>query len=493
MCPRASAKKQKLTAELIVIGGGGSGLAAALAAAEKGLKNIIVLEKRGTLGGNSALASGPFGCESPAQARQRIIADKDELFKRAMDWAHWGRVNPRIIRAFLNKSGDTIRWLEGMGLEFNVIAFFPNQTPRVQHIPLGRGPHLIKVLANKCRELDVQLLLRTGAKEILLGKSGSVTGVLAAGKEDIEIKTMSVIIATGGFAGNKKLLHKYCPLYYDGFGNRGLPLMGDGLLMAQEAGAAIEDFVTLLKEGPRIDLHTWPLMGLERESTTIWVNKRGERFTDEAIGAHPFEAGNTILLQPGKVTFSLLDSSIKMKMAETLPPLDTVLLAEATKRGVKIPESLDKAFLAEAARGRVKIADTWADIAAWIGADPAILQTTIDEYNDFCNRGYDADFAKDRRYLQPLCQPPYYAIKAEAHFLDTMGGIRINERMEVFNRQDMPIRGLYAAGVATSGWEAETYCSDLNGSAFGYAINSGRIAGENATAFILDSRERHKR
>jgi fumarate reductase flavoprotein subunit len=469
MCPKASVKNQKLEADLVIIGGGGAGLAAALTAAEKGLKNIIVLEKRGALGGNSALASGPFACESPAQARQRIIADKDELFKRAMDWCHWSRVNPRIIRAFLNKSGDTIRWLEQMGLEFTVIAFFPNQNPRVQHVPQGRGPHLIKVLTGKCSELGVQLLLRTGATKILLGKDGGVTGVLASKGEDIEIRTQSVIIASGGFAGNKRLLKKYCPLYYDGFGNRGLPLMGDGLLMAQEAGAAIEDFVTLLKEGPRIDLHTWPLMGLEREGVTIWVNNHGERFADEAVGAHPFEAGNTILMQPDKVMYSLLDTSIKEILIEKLPVLD-------------------KALQSEAARNRVKIADSWEDIAGWIGADPAVLKTTIDEYNDYCDCGYDAIFAKDRRYLLPLRSAPFYVIRCEAHLLDTMGGIRINENMKVLNSHDEPIGGLYAAGVVASGWEAETYCSDLNGSAFGFAINSGRIAGENAAAFIFKTK-----
>lgn len=110
------------------------------------------------------------------------------------------------------------------------------------------------------------------------------------------------------------------------------------------------------------------------------------------------------------------------------------------------------------------------------------------EYNVYCDHGYDALFAKDRRYLLPLRQAPYYAIRCEAHFLDTMGGIRINEHMEVLNSQDRPIRGLYAAGVVASGWEAETYCSDLNGSAFGFAINSGRIAAENAAVFILKTK-----
>jgi fumarate reductase flavoprotein subunit len=67
-----------------------------------------------------------------------------------------------------------------------------------------------------------------------------------------------------------------------------------------------------------------------------------------------------------------------------------------------------------------------------------------------------------------------------AVLLDTIGGIRINERMEVLDNQGITIPGLYAAGVTTSGWESETYCSELSASAFGFAINSGRIAGENA-------------
>src|SRR5512139_838528 len=92
----------KIKAALVVIGGGGAGLAAAVAAGEKGLGPIIVMEKRSAPGGNSARASGPFACESPAQKRQRILADRDEVFQKAMDWAHWSRVDPRVIRAFLN-------------------------------------------------------------------------------------------------------------------------------------------------------------------------------------------------------------------------------------------------------------------------------------------------------------------------------------------------------------------------------------------------------
>ena len=66
---------------IVIVGGGGAGLAAAAAAAESGCKNIAVIEKHGAPGGSSAMASGIFAAESPAQKRQAIIARKEPLFQ----------------------------------------------------------------------------------------------------------------------------------------------------------------------------------------------------------------------------------------------------------------------------------------------------------------------------------------------------------------------------------------------------------------------------
>jgi fumarate reductase flavoprotein subunit len=203
------------------------------------------------------------------------------------------------------------------------------------------------------------------------------------------------------------------------------------------------------------------LMTFERDPSTIWVNKKGKRFIDEAAGYHVFESVNAMLRQPEKVSYALLDATIRRRFEERMP-------------------GLEKALEAEADRDRVKISDSWDEIARWIGAAPEALKDTITQYNSFCSQGYDESFAKERRYLLPLRSAPYYAIRGLSAILDTIGGIKINERMEVLDIQNEPIPGLYAAGVVTSGWESETYCSDLSASAFGFAINSGRIAGENA-------------
>ena len=76
--------------------------------------------------------------------------------------------------------------------------------------------------------------------------------------------------------------------------------------------------------------------------------------------------------------------------------------------------------------------------------------------------------------------------KCHQGFLGTIGGIKINHHMEVLNRQDDPIPGLYAVGAGTGGWESDTYCLELSGSAFGFALNSGRIAGENAVLYASE-------
>jgi len=43
-----------------------------------------------------------------------------------MNYTHW-RVDAKLVRAYLNKSGDTIHWLEDLGVEFvEPASYFPD-------------------------------------------------------------------------------------------------------------------------------------------------------------------------------------------------------------------------------------------------------------------------------------------------------------------------------------------------------------------------------
>ena len=109
---------EKLKSDVAIIGAGTSGLAAAIAAAEKDIQ-VTVIEKASTTGGTGNLAMGPFGVESRLQQERQIAFSKEQAFEYFMEYTHW-KADARIVKVFIDKSGETIDWLEKMGVEFFV-------------------------------------------------------------------------------------------------------------------------------------------------------------------------------------------------------------------------------------------------------------------------------------------------------------------------------------------------------------------------------------
>ena len=118
--PRISHIALARKADVVVIGGGGAGLPAALTAVEEGAKSVIVLEKRFTTGGDALRANWIFAIESHLQKEAGVDISRDDIYRKALEWHRYDRVNPRILRAFINKTADTIRWLEEKGIEFEL-------------------------------------------------------------------------------------------------------------------------------------------------------------------------------------------------------------------------------------------------------------------------------------------------------------------------------------------------------------------------------------
>jgi fumarate reductase flavoprotein subunit len=511
-------KVGNLKADIVIIGSGG-GLVAAAAAAEKGIKDIIVVEKRGSLGGVTRMAQGFFACESPLQQQEQVLLDKDAAFKIFMNWDHWARVNPRVLRAYVNKSGDTVRWFQKKGVKFELKMHAVNRI-RCIHWPLkgagpefGRGAELIRVLTKECRELGVQVLTRTMAQRILRDARGNVSGLVAArNDQEFQIESKCVIIATGGFSSDIELVKKYCPDFdpssvsgdeteshlsgdadYEeetepgGGSARYRPV--EGLRMAEEVGAAIATDVPFpshggldyrMRGGLAFDKNE-PLVHVVGEPYTVKVNKLGRRFVDEST-----VGGDS--LQPDKLSFTLFDDRIRRHIEE-----NGVMIGKGWGQMEKAVRTelpgLGKALRKFSGRGEesvAKIAGSWEEMAKWMGAEPAALKTEIDEYNRFCDQGYDEVFAKERRYLQPLRTPPFYGLRYSGKgWGETMGGIKVNERMEVQDHQYKSIPGLYAAGIIADGWTGRVYCGELPGTSLGFTVNSGRIAGESAAAYAM--------
>ncbi len=141
---------QTLTTDIVVIGAGASGTAAAWAAAEKGF-NVITLEKQAFPGGTGQFSEGIFAVESKMQKDWNYGLTKDEAFMKIMNYGHW-RGNARMVRAFVERSADTIDWMQKNGVKFEkLFSNYPNGL-YTWHIYEGRGAGWINHFQKKYKE-----------------------------------------------------------------------------------------------------------------------------------------------------------------------------------------------------------------------------------------------------------------------------------------------------------------------------------------------------
>jgi fumarate reductase flavoprotein subunit len=467
----------RFSSDILIIGAGGSGLSAAVAAASRGV-NVKVFDKRRTAGGTMNMLAGLVAAGSPTQKRAGINITADDLFLTHMRYSHW-TLNPYIVRAWLNRTGETIQWLEEKGVQFQMFSMFTDEPPTSWHWGLRVGADIVKVLLKECDKLGVQFSFETNVKRILTDKSGKVVGIsVNNGDKDVEIRAKAVMITTGGYGGNREMLAKYVPSYSNPLPTSGIETShtGDGIQMAFEAGADNEGLGNLLTCGPCF-VGGFGAFHLAIEPTAVWINKEGKRFIEEGLGCSPFEAPNAILRQPEQVCFSIFDEAIKQQVIDhgyIRPDAHTVSPVDKLENAIK--DNLNK--------GTLIASSTVGGLAEATGVNKDVLQSTIDRYNQCCDAKHDDEFAKKPEYLKALRNPPYYIARCYPWHLGSVGGIKINERMEVLNKKQHPIKGLYAVGSDSGGWSSSTYNRYLAGAGASYAINSGFIGGENAAAYL---------
>jgi len=472
--------------DVVVIGSGVSGLAAALTLAEGGAK-VIVFEKERSIGGTSNFFHGMFAVESEMQRRRYITYSRDEAFKNIMAYSHW-RANPRLVRAIVNKSAATISWLQEVGVEFTEATINIPDAPRTYHLIKGQGEAIVKALATRARELGATIVPATPVTQIL--KAGDrIAGVIVEeNEEDVQVAAKAVIIASGGYANNKEWIKKYSGFDLDvnliPIGN--VDKMGDGIRMAFEVGAAEEglEILELVRTGPVAPEFA---MGSHLESVAVqpdlWINTQGERYCDEGVTFDDAYVGNANARQNGDYTFSIFDTTIKQRLIEHGTERAMIMAFPPGSRTTELDRELEAAL--KSGSKEVFEADSIKGLAEKIGVDPTVLQSTVDEYNGYCEKGHDDLFAKDPKYLRPIKGPKFYAIKARTIFLGTLGGIKINHRTEVIDKKGNVIPGLYAGGYDAGGMYGDSYSiGNSSGLSSSFATNSGRIAGKNALNYV---------
>jgi fumarate reductase flavoprotein subunit len=362
---------------------------------------------------------------------------------------------------------------------------------RVWHVLEGphraKGAAMNRRLAEEAVNRGVQILLDIPVKSILK-EQGRLVGVSAEKDgETVQITSKAVLIATGGYGNNKEWLKKYAgfDLGIDLFPLGNTNKTGDGIRMAWEAGAAEEGMgvLQLGRGGPvHTGVETTGLLEIACSQPYIRVNQFGLRYCDENIQPNFTFDGNALVRQKGRYSYSIFDESAKQYWHDLGVDLGAGF---RLLPGTPIDIDDDLKILMEKGNNDVFVADSLEELATKMGVNPNVLRSTVDEYNRFCEKGHDDLFAKDPKYLRPLRGPRFYALKGYVLFIGTLGGIKINEKMEVLDREEESIPGLYAGGLDAGGMYGDSY--DLSyspGGTLGFAVHSGRIAARYAVEFV---------
>ena len=213
----------------------------------------------------------------------------------------------------------------------------------------------------------------------------------------------------------------------------------------------------------------------------LFVNTDGERFYDEAVVENPVFSVNAILRQKNRTAFSIIDETIVKEYEKNGLDLINVVTSNISMDDFK--QEMDE--LVKNGNDVLFIADSIEELAKKTGIDKEGLAKTINEYNECC-KSTDKLFNKNPKYLKPLVGPKYYALKFAPSAYGSLGGIKINYNTEVVDTEDKVIPGLFAAGTDANSICNPDYVFVLPGNTLGFAVNSGRMAGENAVQYIKE-------
>ena len=485
-----------LETDVIVVAAGPAGLAAAVAAAENGAQ-VIVFEKGTAVGGTANMGMGPFGVESRVQKRMMINLKKEDVFREFMDYVHW-QADARLVHDYLWLSGNTIDWLEDMGVVFaGALKNFPDSAP-TWHVVMPEGggkpgprcaSAMNKVMYELAQELGVEFCFETPAYELLKG-SDEVVGVKARDKngEEIEAWSGAVILATGGFGSNPEMIRDYTgfTLGKDITTFMVPGIVGDGVKMAWAAGAGksrmeMERIVAMPLPGAMLFEH--PQVTLFNQGGAIAINRSGYRVCNEEVMQNMSVGANIIGYQQGRELWRMLDSdAVEYYRHNELDFPSEVFQDDPTVGFEEAWEEKAKLYPNDAFA-----ADSVEELAKAMGVNVENLVATVEQYNRFCDQNYDDDFGKDRNYLHPLRGKRFYAMRYSTHAYGSLGGIKIDHKLRAITEDYKPIPGLYGAGTDVCDIYNGTYDYYFPGNTMGFAVNTGRMAGQYAAKYALEA------
>ena len=308
-----------------------------------------------------------------------------------------------------------------------------------------------------------------------------------------------VILSTGDYSQNTKMLKHFCPevienniqcLFTNVDVEGNFTNQGDGIQLGMWAGAQVQQSHAPMIHhmGGGADLAGVGVMG---NAGFLNLDLNGKRFMNEDLPGQQLE--NQIELQKNRESWQIFDSNWPEQLPympaahggacyyEDYASEDEGPKNNTTYRNYKSLYQLEAAV----ADGRAVKADTLEELVAKIYPDDTAVQQTaldsIQRYNELAKAGYDEDFHKPASRMWAVENGPFYADKfTTALLLVCIGGLESDEDCHTFDADRNVIPGLYVAGNIQGNRFATEYPIGLKGVSHSMAMYYGYVAGKNA-------------
>lgn len=487
----------RVRADVVVVGGGGSGLAAAIEAATLG-RSVILLEKAPALGGTTAWSIGSISATAtPHQIAHGIKDAPSGHYEDMPKFAAHLKAsdNDALRRILTDQVPQTFRWLMGLGVEFfGPMPEPPHRRPRMHNV-LPNSRAYIAHLGRRAHKLGVDIRLGTRARKLLV-ESGRVIGVEAGVSGDRSLTCLAdggVVLASGDYSGSADLKRHYISEDVSRIGPINVYSTGDGQTMGVEAGGRVLNghlahiglrFVPppqrrlvemlpasrLLARALRLSLEWLP-------SSLIRPLMMNFLVTVMEPSRNLYDAGAVLVGSRGEFVTDSADDRVE-RLAKTSDHRGYLLMDAAIARKfrewpnfVSTAPGLAYAYLNDYRRGRPDIyrsADTLDALAESVGMSASTLGQTVETINQERKSGAGKP---------TLTNGPYTLLgPAQLYVTFTDGGLAVDDLHRVLDSHDKPIPGLFAAGSAGQGG----LLLEGHGHHLGWAFTSGRNAGRNA-------------
>jgi succinate dehydrogenase/fumarate reductase flavoprotein subunit len=402
--------------------------------------------------------------------------------------------NGALISRFINESANTVQYLQDKGVNM----YLSDQPQMIAHFDTMVEYHRwnncepFKYLTAAMEDAGVDIHMKTTAQSLITDSEGNVTGAVCEQEDGstLTINAKSVIVATGSFAGNESLMRSVLGNAYDNcMVMRGADL--PGIEMMWNVGAA-EGNLLPMSHGVTNNANPEVADQLTLNTPILWVNNQGKRFMSASLLKETTDFTTAVVAQGG-YAYTIVDQATVDRWTDMSQENTGTWIHYWDRNGI-IDENgnatiyhapVDKDtfvndFKTMEEAGEGIVADTIEEAAEFIGCDVEDLKTTIANYNTAVETGNDTEFHTDAEDLvYTVEEGPYYVTKGHAGVLVALGGVNVNDELEVLDNDNKVIKGLYAVGNNCSDVSVSVY-SSIEGIGLGFALTSGRLAGATA-------------